>query len=511
MTSKQYKNIVNMTLNDVKNEKNIDSAELARRILNNCGVSFPNAGVADIAEALASEDYMGWRKCSAAQAIEYANSGTPVVGIDLNGVTVVVPNDEENQQEQEATITCETCVVHASNFSTQGNLNVQYYAYYAATTNSTKAPLRITGCPEGNLYVNQSFMLFAWDDRDNSLLVKWEYDKNKFIMWEDVMLDKYYAYFIAKETGATTIKATTYDKDKKAYSCSIERVITTLETVKFDANGGCISQKSQNAARGNKITLPTPTYDSDHIFMGWFTGKENTDKAGNAGERYTVRCSTTLYAQWLFLRKRILSKNACYLKGGKHDVKGIMVHSTAAPNSSVGRYVPRTKSAENAKADNEPVVDCLLQEYTKHWNTAYPDGRSVCVHAFIGKLNDGRIAVYQTLPWEMPGWHSGSYKNSGKDEESADDLGYIGFEICEDQTDDAYLKAAYHEAVKLCAYLCKKYPNLLVGKSIEKAIISHREGNVTHHIASDHGDPEHWFNPKGYTMDGFRQDVKKMM
>lgn len=533
MTSNQYKNIVNMTLNDVKNEKNMDSAELARRVMNNCGVSLPNASVSDIADALSSEEYMGWRKCTIEQAVEYANVGTPVIGVDVNGLKVVVPNNEtENQQEQNAENTKEDYVVSASNLSA----NMQYYAYYAATTTTTtpKVSFQVLGCPKGNLYVGQSFDLVAFDEKGyNSVPVTWEYDKSKFVKWEEFVQHSYYAHFTTLAAGTTTIKAT-----YKGQSCTITFVITALGTVKFDANGGCVSLKSESAACGNKITLPTPTYDGDHIFMGWFTGKENTDKAGNNGDQYTVRCSTTLYAQWLFLRKRILSKNACYIanKDNKNapKVAGIMVHSTAADNSSIGRYVPKIKSKENAAADKENEVDALLSKNDSgnHWNVYHPGcrendpnnrvhafeptpgerskckicgGSQKCVNAFVGKLEDGRVAVYQTLPWDMPGWHSGSYNDTGKNEDSADDQGYIGFEICENKADDAYLKAAYHEAVKLCAYLCKKYGI----KDINK-IISHKEG-YDKKIASNHGDPDHWFKPRGYSMDGFRRDVKNMM
>ena len=63
-----------------------------------------------------------------------------------------------------------------------------------------------------------------------------------------------------------------------------------------------------------------------------------------------------------------------------------------------------------------------------HWNQPKPDGRSVCVHAFIGYTKDKKdVATYQTLPWDHVGWHSGKGPKG-----SANTQGYIGFEICED-------------------------------------------------------------------------------
>ena len=96
------------------------------------------------------------------------------------------------------------------------------------------------------------------------------------------------------------------------------------------------------------------------------------------------------------LHKLILTENACYKAGRKITVKGIMVHSTGANNPNLKRYVGPD--------------DGLLgkNQYGNHWNTYHPGGREVCVHAFIGKLADGTIATYQTLPWNHRGWHAGA-------------------------------------------------------------------------------------------------------
>ena len=184
------------------------------------------------------------------------------------------------------------------------------------------------------------------------------------------------------------------------------------------------------------------------------------------------------------LHKLILTNNACYKAGRTITPKGIMVHSTGANNPNLKRYVGPD--------------DGLLgkNQYGNHWNQNTPDGRQVCVHGFIGKLADGSIATYQTLPWNMRGWHCGSgAKGSGNDT-------HIGFEICEDGlTDASYFSAVYKEAIELCVYLCKQY-NLT-----EKAIICHSEGAKLG-IASNHGDVMHWFPKFGKTMDTFRAAVK---
>ena len=184
------------------------------------------------------------------------------------------------------------------------------------------------------------------------------------------------------------------------------------------------------------------------------------------------------------LHKLILTNNACYKAGRTITPKGIMVHSTGANNPNLRRYVGPD--------------DGLLgkNQYNNHWNQDKPGGRQVCVHAFIGKLANGSIATYQTLPWNHRGWHGGSGSKG-----SVNDT-HISFEICEDGlSDSTYFNKVYREAVELCVYLCKLYG------LTEKSIICHSEGRKLG-IASNHADVMHWFPKHGKSMDTFRADVK---
>lgn len=183
------------------------------------------------------------------------------------------------------------------------------------------------------------------------------------------------------------------------------------------------------------------------------------------------------------LNKLILTENACYKAGKKITVKGIMVHSTGANNPWLKRYV----GPDDGKLGKN--------QYNNHWNTYHPGGREVCVHGFIGKLADGTVATYQTLPWDHRGWHAGGSANNT----------HIGFEICEDGlTDYTYFQKVYREAVELCAYLCKEYG------LTEQNIICHSEG-YKQDIASNHGDVMHWFPKHGKSMDTFRAEVKALL
>lgn len=189
------------------------------------------------------------------------------------------------------------------------------------------------------------------------------------------------------------------------------------------------------------------------------------------------------------LYTQLLKNNACYLTGDPLKPKGIMIHSTGANNPNIGRYVgPDDGIIGNVSSNN--------------WNQYAPGGSKVCVHAFIGKIKDGSIATYQTLPWNMRGWHCGSGKNG-----SANDT-HIGFEICEDNLQDKnYFDKVYKEAVEFTAYLCKLY-NL--NPLEDGVVICHSEGN-TRGIASNHSDVMHWFPKFGKNMNIFRQDVKENM
>ncbi len=190
------------------------------------------------------------------------------------------------------------------------------------------------------------------------------------------------------------------------------------------------------------------------------------------------------------LSKLILTKNNCYRPGKKHTVRGVMWHSTGANNPKLSRYV----GPDDGILGKNP--------YNNHWNQPKPGGRNVCVHAFIGLDKNGEVRTYQTLPWDMPGWHSGS--GSLGSAKNANNNGYIGFEICEDGlTDPVYFNKVYQEAVELTAYLCELY-----GIEVNnKTVICHSEGHKMG-IASNHADVMHWFPRHGKSMDTARAAVK---
>lgn len=180
--------------------------------------------------------------------------------------------------------------------------------------------------------------------------------------------------------------------------------------------------------------------------------------------------------------QRFVTQNPCYQQGRQINVCGLMLHSvgTSQPNAQV---------------------------FIRQWDK--PNYTASAVHGIIdGNTGD----IYQTLPWDMRGWHSGGSANNT----------HIGVEMCEssaityNSNGTAFtvmdVEAArtvatrtYNAAVELFAYLCRLFG---LNPLADGVIISHSEG-YKRGIASGHADPELLWTGLGlpYTMDAFRADV----
>lgn len=190
------------------------------------------------------------------------------------------------------------------------------------------------------------------------------------------------------------------------------------------------------------------------------------------------------------MQVKMATRNDCYqrnkreraLKPGSRDgryqtyydgPRGIMVHSTGANNPWLSRYT------DGPNGWDRPNLE-------------------VCVHAFIGKAEDGTVETCQILPWEYRAWHCGGDANNT----------HIAYEICEDDLQSRdYFEAAYTEAVRLTATLCKEYG---LDPLEDGVVIDHAEG-YRRGLASNHADVGHWFGRFGRTMDDFRAAVAAEM
>lgn len=176
----------------------------------------------------------------------------------------------------------------------------------------------------------------------------------------------------------------------------------------------------------------------------------------------------------------ILTTNNCYKTGRKMaKVKGLMIHSVGCP---------------------QPDAQVFMRLWAQNVTT-------VCPHGIIDSKG-----IYQTLPWDHYGWHACDPANAS----------YIGVETTEPATisyqsgtvvdsnptaSKAHIDAVYKQSVQLFAYLCQFYK---LDPLTPGVVISHNEGRLMG-IASAHVDPDHLWTRYGYTMDGFRKDVKAAM
>lgn len=223
-------------------------------------------------------------------------------------------------------------------------------------------------------------------------------------------------------------------------------------------------------------------YTYTDILAFYYPGTEIVENYGRTEEETNPESAK----RQLTIYKRIFYNSDCYRSGTKMDPAGVQVHSTGANNPYLKRYVQpddgRLGPNPNGNDHNHP-------------------GGSVCANAYIGKLQDGTVAVYQALPWDMRCWLSGSGSKG-----NANRLGYIGFEICEDGLKDKtyFENAVMNKAVLLTAYLCATY-----GIGVDKVRDHHElywEG-----LASNHADISHWLGTFGYGMTDFREAVVQAM
>ena len=178
------------------------------------------------------------------------------------------------------------------------------------------------------------------------------------------------------------------------------------------------------------------------------------------------------------------TKNPCYISGRKIKPTGIVVHSTGANNPNLKRYV----------GPDDGILG--VNEYGNHWNKASADK---CVHAFIGKVADGSISIYQTLPWDHRCWGVGSGSKGSYN------ASHIQFEICEDnKKNNTYYTEAFDLAKRLCAFLCAEY-----GISTDNVVGHYEAANAGY--GSNHADPRNWQKKFGGSMNEFRADVAKLI
>ena len=198
----------------------------------------------------------------------------------------------------------------------------------------------------------------------------------------------------------------------------------------------------------------------------------------------------------LTVYRRFFTQSDCYKAYASSRLVGVQVHSTGANNPYLRRYV----QPDDGRLGVNP-----------YGNSHNRPGVDVCANAYIGKLADGTLAVYQTLPWDTRCWISGKGDNG-----NANKIGYIGFEICEDDlTDLSYFEqSVMGAAVNLTAYLCHlmgvRPDDVVDGANGAMVVMDHSE-LAARGLASGHADITHWLRRFGKRMSDFRRAVVAAM
>ena len=225
------------------------------------------------------------------------------------------------------------------------------------------------------------------------------------------------------------------------------------------------------------------------------TIKTNTVEKGEGTMKYSKNNPPIVCMQ---------TQSTCYQGTSIMKIKGILWHSTGANNPNLRRYVQPSESDANYKN----LIDLLGKNMSGNdWNHSK---QNAGLNAWIGKLEDGKVASIQTMPWNYRPWGCGSGAKGSCN------TGWIQFEICEDALSDKnYFNAVYKEAVELTAYLCTLYglnpkgTANLNGVTVP-VILCHADAHSLG-LGSNHGDVLHWFKKYGKTMDNVRNDVAALM
>ena len=209
-----------------------------------------------------------------------------------------------------------------------------------------------------------------------------------------------------------------------------------------------------------------------------------------------------------------LVENECYqiYNGIILQPEGIVVHSTDKAGKVLKRFVQPADGQTVGLMDGEQPVSAArmleilgVNQNRNSWNRP---GVKAAVHAFIGQMADGSYAVCKTLPYTSPCWGSGSGPNgsyNGCLNGKAKPPLYVQFEMIEDSGNDlAHCKALYNLAVEYAAYLCQMFPSIKI-----ENIVGHKEV-CERGYSSNRTDPLAYWQRcgSGFTMDGFRKDVK---
>lgn len=260
------------------------------------------------------------------------------------------------------------------------------------------------------------------------------------------------------------------DNDREG-RCTVEQLQARVcELGACDAIMNDTGTSSQWAAKDSGERSPNGRCVRNYICFWGDIEIYDSPAAFRAGEQEETAVSEKTISVQLWTKSDALRNSAL-------TPKGIMVHSTATPGVSAQTFrdkwdAPNVGASVHYFVDDKDIIQCLpLDKRAGH---------------AAGTANQTHLAFEICEPSGL------TYNKSGS-------------AITAYHPPAGYFRAAWENAVWLCAKLCRDY-----GFDPMTDILSHAEGHAKG-IASNHADTGHWFRWEATNMDRLREDVKASM
>lgn len=238
MDKKQYNNIIDHSVKyDIASKD--DSLQTARTVFNNMGVAFPQGDMKEVYQAISSNNYMGWRECTFEKAQELANKGIATIGINDDGVIVILAEDSEQT-------VATTASIMSMEQATGAVSGMQYYAYTAGSTGGNNpVPYRTEVVIQKDPNTGMTTVFFAvtgkiWYCIERDLVNVDTMGTPNYSYWGEWLNCNYYSYYyfgIDQENIDGTLKTYTFKELKLLYAINPYGVAAYVDRYAFENLG----------------------------------------------------------------------------------------------------------------------------------------------------------------------------------------------------------------------------------------------------------------------------------
>lgn len=155
MNGKQYKNVIDWTLQHDNTLTSADSLTVARAILKNMGIALPQGDMKKVNHVMRTNRFMEWRPIKLKEAQAAANSGLAVVGVDEERVVLLNAVTEDTTNNTAENVAVMTLSETTPAYDVNG---LSFYSYGTMANRST------TECPcveipqNGNIGTSITYM-----------------------------------------------------------------------------------------------------------------------------------------------------------------------------------------------------------------------------------------------------------------------------------------------------------------------------------------------------------------